>query len=118
MKRRLFLALIASAAATGTASAADLASKPYVKAPALASAGSWTGFYVFGGAGGGLWNADSNAVSDGTLAALLGPSGTPITRGQRVGGSGWFGTVGLGYDWQFDKRWVAGVFADGQFGDI
>jgi outer membrane immunogenic protein len=31
--------------------------------------------------------------------------------------SGWFGTVGAGYDWQFGSR-VAGVFGDGQFGEI
>jgi len=32
--------------------------------------------------------------------------------------SGWFGTVGIGYDWQFGGRWVAGIFGDGQFGSI
>jgi outer membrane immunogenic protein len=26
--------------------------------------------------------------------------------------------VGAGYDWQFSGTWVAGVFADGQFGSI
>jgi outer membrane immunogenic protein len=26
--------------------------------------------------------------------------------------------VGLGYDWQFNGNWVAGVFGDGQFGSI
>ena len=41
-----------------------------------------------------------------------------LTIDQRQGGAGWFGTVGIGYDWQFDGRWVAGVFADGQFGSI
>ena len=41
-----------------------------------------------------------------------------MTITQRQGGSGWFGTVGLGYDWQFSGSWVAGVFADGQFGSI
>jgi len=45
-------------------------------------------------------------------------SGTPLTVDQRQGGSGWFGTVGLGYDWQFNGNWVAGVFGDGQFGSI
>ncbi len=34
-----------------------------------------------------------------------------------AGGSGWFGTVGAGYDWQFGS-WVLGVLADGQFGEI
>ena len=42
----------------------------------------------------------------------------PLTTDQRQGGSGWFGTVGVGYDWQFNGPWVAGVFADGQFGSI
>ena len=42
----------------------------------------------------------------------------PLTIDQRQGGSGWFGTVGIGYDWQFNGPWVAGVFADGQFGSI
>ncbi|HEY0424006.1 MAG TPA: outer membrane beta-barrel protein [Rhodopila sp.] len=34
-----------------------------------------------------------------------------------MGGSGWFGTVGAGYDVQFGG-WVAGIFGDGQFGDL
>ena len=35
-----------------------------------------------------------------------------------MGGDGWFGTVGAGYDWQFNRTWVAGIFADGQFGSL
>ena len=35
-----------------------------------------------------------------------------------MGGDGWFGTVGAGYDWQFNGSWVAGIFADGQFGSL
>src|ERR1019366_6241931 len=90
--------------------AADLAPR-YSTAPApMPVAPSWTGFYIFGGAGGGLWAADSNVVTF--------PGGGPLTRDQRLGGSGWFGTVGVGYDWQFNSSWVAGIFADGQFGDI
>jgi len=72
---------------------------------------NWTGFYIFGGAGGGLWDADSNVQS------TVPPLGA-ITRDQRMGGDGWFGTVGAGYDWQFNHSWVAGIFADGQFGSI
>jgi outer membrane immunogenic protein len=108
--KKFLLALTAVAAMTGSASAADLAARPYVKAPAPAPVYSWTGFYVFGGGGGGLWAADSNVQSF--------PGAGFSSRDQRLGGSGWFGTVGLGYDWQFNGRWVAGVFADGQFGDI
>jgi outer membrane immunogenic protein len=109
--KKLVLALTAVAAFTGSASAADLAARPYTKAPApVAASYNWTGFYIFGGAGGGLWAADSNVQ--------LFPSGTAFTRDQRLGGSGWFGTVGAGYDWQFNSNWVAGILADGQFGDI
>src|SRR6266702_1943608 len=99
--KKLVLALVATAAFTGSAVAADLAARPYTKAPMMAPAPSWTGFYIFGGAGGGF-----------------GPAGTALSRDQRTGGSGWFGTVGAGYDWQFNGRWVAGIFGDGQFGDI
>ena len=71
---------------------------------------SWTGFYIFGGVGGGVWDADGNTVTN--------PGGVAVTRDQRTGGDGWFGTVGAGYDWQFSGSWVAGIFADGQFGSL
>ncbi len=109
--KKLVLALSAVAAFTGSALAADLPARTYSKAPTMVSVYNWTGFYIFGGAGGGLWDADSNVQS------TVPPLGA-ITRDQRLGGEGWFGTVGLGYDWQFNSNWVAGVFADGQFGDI
>ena len=109
--KKLVLALTAVAAFTGSAVAADLGARPYTKAPmAVAPVYNWTGFYIFGGAGGGLWNADSNVQTF--------PGAVALTRDQRLGGSGWFGTVGIGYDWQFSGRWVAGIFGDGQFGDI
>jgi outer membrane immunogenic protein len=120
--KKVMLALTALAAFTGSAMAADLGARPYTKAPApVMPVYNWTGFYIFGGAGGGLWNADSNVQSTGVVGGLggaFGPAGTALSRDQRLGGSGWFGTVGIGYDWQFNGRWVAGLFADGQFGDI
>jgi len=91
--KKLMLALTAVAAFTGSAMAADMAPRAYSKAPPppVAVAPSWTGFYVFGGFGGGLWAADSNVISYPGL---------------------------VGYDWQFNSNWVAGIFADGQFGSI
>jgi outer membrane immunogenic protein len=109
--KKLVLALTAVAAFTGSASAADLGARPYAKAPvAVAPAYNWTGFYIFGGGGGGIWAADQSVQVTG--------ANIPLTIDQRQGGSGWFGTVGIGYDWQFNGPWVAGVFADGQFGSI
>jgi outer membrane immunogenic protein len=35
-----------------------------------------------------------------------------------MGGRGYFGTVGLGYDYQLTPAWVVGVFGDAQWGDI
>jgi outer membrane immunogenic protein len=112
MKRLLIAVAVAIIGAT-SALAADLAAGPYSKAPVpMAPVYNWTGFYIFGGGGGGLWNADSNAFN--TSLGLV----TRVTRDQRLGGSGWFGTVGAGYDWQFNSSWVAGIFADGQFGSL
>ncbi len=107
--KKLAIALTALAAFTAPAFAADMAVRAPMYQPA-APVYNWTGFYIFGGGGGGLWNADSNVVAF--------PSGLGVTRDQRLGGSGWFGTVGAGYDWQFSSSWVFGIFADGQFGEI
>jgi outer membrane immunogenic protein len=108
--KKLLIALSAVAAFTGSAMAADMA-RPYTKAPApMAPVYSWTGFYIFGGAGGGVWDAD-------TFTRLTG-TGTPLSIGQRQGGDGWFGTVGAGYDWQVNPSWVVGIFGDGQFGSL
>ncbi|WP_315719955.1 MULTISPECIES: porin family protein [unclassified Bradyrhizobium] len=110
--KKLLLAATAVVAMTGAASAADLAARPYAKAPMAAPvAPSWTGFYIFGGGGGGLWNADTNIVSTATGAALIGLN-------QKQGGEGWLGTAGAGYDWQVTPSWVFGILADGQFGSI
>jgi outer membrane immunogenic protein len=105
--KKILLALSVVAAFTGSASAADLAARPYTKAPVMPVAPSWTGFYIFGGAGGGIWDADTSTARFGVG-----------TIDHRVGGDGWFGTVGLGYDWQVNPTWVVGAFADGQFGSL
>src|SRR5260370_42048499 len=56
--KKLIIALTAVAAFTGSASAADLAARPYTKAPMLAPVYNWTGLYIFGGPGGRIWVAD------------------------------------------------------------
>ena len=102
--KKLVLALTALAAFTGSASAADLAARPYTKAPPPAAVYNWTGFYIFGGGGYGMFDSPTHVTNF--------PGGTPLTIDQKVGGDGYFGTVGVGYDWQFSGSWVAGVFAD------
>jgi outer membrane immunogenic protein len=106
--KRLVLALTAVAAFTGSALAADLPARTYTKAPVIVETPSWTGFYLFGGAGGGIFDADNYSVI----------AGGPASNTVRTGGDGWFGTVGAGYDWQFNTSWVFGILADGSFGSI
>ena len=108
--KKLVLALTAVAAFTGSALAADLPARTYSKAPVMVPAPSWTGFYLFGGGGYGIWDADTYSVTS--------PAGIVTSVAQRTGGDGYFGTVGAGYDWQFNSSWVGGIFADGQFGSI
>ncbi len=108
--KKLVLALTAVAAFSGSALAADLPARTYTKAPVIVQTPSWTGFYIFGGGGGGVWDADTSVINTTTGATVVG--------GQRLGGDGWFGTVGAGYDWQFNNAWVLGILADGQFGSL
>jgi outer membrane immunogenic protein len=109
--KKLVLALTAVAALTGTASAADLAARPYTKAAPMPVAPNWTGFYIFGGGGGGIWDAN-------TGVSTTPGGGCVLCTNNKQGGDGWVGTVGAGYDWQFNSRWVFGILADGQFGSI
>ena len=96
--KKLVIALTALAAFTGSASAADLGARPYTKAPApVAMAPSWTGLYIFGGGGGGIWAANGGVDNSVTGDCI-------ICTNTRTGGDGWFGTVGAGYDWQFTAR--------------
>jgi len=110
--KKLVLALAAAAVFSGSALAADLPARTYSKAPVMPEpVANWTGFYLFGGFGGGLWAADTYTLNPATGNCIL-------CAHQTQGGGGWYGTVGGGYDWQFSGPWVAGVFGDGQFGSL
>jgi outer membrane immunogenic protein len=106
--KKLVLALTALAAFTGSAVAADLPARTYTKAPPPPPVYSWTGFYIFGGGGYGLFDGNTNTTSIAGLGTIQ----------QKTGGDGYFGTAGIGYDWQYNSSWVGGIFADGQFGAI
>ena len=92
------LALVALAA---PASAADLAARPYTKAPAYAPVApiyNWTGFYIGGHVGGAF--AGNNAIT-----------GTDNSDGRFLGG------IQGGYDYQFAPNWVFGLEANYSFKD-
>jgi len=109
MKRALWLTLATLVAAPGFAFAADLppSTQPYYKAPPMAPP-SWTGCYINGGGGFGVFTA--NQAFNGGLVA--GP--------QDNGGQGWMALGGGGCDYQFPlSNWniVVGAFGDFDFTD-
>jgi outer membrane immunogenic protein len=102
--KKFVAAMFTVALSAATASAADLAPRPYVKAPVVvAPAYDWTGFYV-GLNAGGAWN-ESNP----TTATVFSPTGyfaaTSVPAigtvgNQNINRSGFTGGVTGGYNWQ------------------
>src|SRR5258708_36867997 len=76
--KKLAIAFAAIAAFTAPGLAADMPARAPVYQPP-APVYNWTGFWISGGGGGGLWNADSNVVAF--------PGGLGGTRDRRLGGS-------------------------------
>jgi len=93
--------LIAAAAFTaalgaGAASAADLAARPYTKAPAFVdSIYNWGGFYIGGHIGGATTNEEWINSANTTAFGDLSPG-----QGFRQRGTGVFGGGQMGYNWQ------------------
>lgn len=108
------LSLLALSLILGTAqsaSAADMPAKaPVYKAPMVAAT-PWTGFYVNGGVGYGIWAADSTTIDPAT-----GLCRHCLTQVQ--GGRGWLATIGAGYDYQFTNKIVAGLFGDASLSSL
>jgi outer membrane immunogenic protein len=88
-------------AAIVPAQAADLAARPYTKAPAYAPAPiyNWTGFYIGGHIGGAFGGANNPA------APGVNNDGAFMGGGQ------------IGYDTQFSPNWVFGIEANYSFLD-
>jgi outer membrane immunogenic protein len=105
MTKVLLSAVAISAVLGSPALSADMPLKaPQMAAPYY----SWTGCFIKGGGGYGMWNQDTTAFDDNIQI------GSEI----RTGGRGWFGTVGAGCDYQIGERWVIGVFGDYDFSGI
>jgi outer membrane immunogenic protein len=93
----------------GSALAADLkAPAPMLMKAPPPPVMTWTGCYVGGGAGYGLWNQESFAENAGGATTAMATSG----------GRGWFGTASVGCDYQFNSNIVIGAFGDWDFGSI
>ena len=103
------LATVALAALGSSASAADMAARPYTKAPPMVSAMyDWSGFYI-GANGGGGWSRSCLDIVPVVPGALL-PEGCHDASGAVAGGQ-------IGYRWQA-ASWVFGVEAQYDWSDI
>jgi outer membrane immunogenic protein len=102
--KKILLGSVAAIAMISSASAADLAARPYTKAPPIvAPVLTWTGFYI-GAQGGYGWGS-----SDESFLAL--PNSPAFFGSQKYDTSGGFAGGVLGYNWQ------AGAFVFGLEGD-
>ncbi len=102
------LASIISVAGVGSAMAADLAARPYTKAPPMVAAVyDWTGFYI--GANGG-WGSSHKCWDSIAPALVIGAEGCHDATGGVAGGQ-------IGYRWQ-TAAWVFGVEGQGNWADL
>jgi outer membrane immunogenic protein len=110
-KMKKVLLVTASLIALGAAApavAADLAARPYTKAPPMiAAVYDWSGFYIGVNGGGGWSRTDWDAVAPNVL---VGPEGSHDASGATVGGQ-------VGYRWQAGT-WVFGLEAQGNWADF
>ena len=114
--RRILLAAVgvAALAMTSPASAADLAARPYTKAPApmMAAVYDWSGFYIGINGGGGsshkCWDLVTNIFGAPVVPAA--PEGCHDATGAVAGGQ-------FGYRWQ-TGAWVFGVEAQGDWANL
>jgi len=108
--KKLLLGIAGLVAFAAPASAADLAARPYTKAPPpmIAPVYDWTGFYI-GGNGG--WGSSHNCwdALDGN-GLLIGRDGCHNASGGTVGGQ-------IGYRWQAGT-WVFGLEGQGNWADL
>src|SRR5215469_5296862 len=113
MKRNLVwvIASALSVASFGSASAADLAAKPYVKAPPPPPpVFSWTGFYIGINGGGGSSHNCWDLVNDAGVVVPAETEGCHNATGGTIGGQ-------IGYRWEFNN-WVVGVEGQGNWADF
>ncbi len=91
------------------ASAADLAARPYTKAPAyVAAIYDWSGFYIGGNGGWGTSHNSWDATGPG--GGFLGSEGSHDSSGATAGGQ-------IGYRWQAGQA-VFGIEAQGNWADF
>src|SRR5258708_6324901 len=106
--KKFLLGTVALMALAAPAAAADLAARPYTKAPPapIALVYDWSGFYI--GANGG-WGS-SHKCWDSVAPSIPGAEGCHDATGGVAGGQ-------IGYRWQAGT-WVFGLEAQGDWADL
>lgn len=102
-------------------SAADLAARPYTKAPPIAPIATWSGFYVGGNLGWGWARTDYTATSDGTSGGVpfaVTTAGSITGAPPRRDSNGFLGGGQFGFNYEFAPQWVAGLEVDADASDI
>ena len=107
--RKVLLAIAALAFAAGSASAADIAARPYTKAPPIVQLYDWTGFYIGGDVGGVSQRDSGNSNFFQTAGSANNPLALSSSSSSFIGGGH------IGYNWQFAPTWVLGIEADAQW---
>jgi outer membrane immunogenic protein len=109
--KKFLLGTVALVAFAAPAAAADLAARPYTKAPPMIAAiYDWSGFYI--GANGG-WGSSRNCY---TNTAIGGVAVAPTAEGCHDATGGTAGGQ-IGYRWQ-SGAWVFGLEAQGNWADL
>lgn len=118
--KKLGLALAATAAFTGQAVAADMPMKAARPVAAPVVVANWTGCYVGGGGGYGLYDIETRQYNGFPAVPAPNPA-VALNRQFDQGGRGWIGRLQAGCDYQFPigtNQFVVGVFGDYNFSDI
>jgi outer membrane immunogenic protein len=109
--KKFLLSTVALVAFAAPAAAADLAARPYTKAPTMiAAVYDWSGFYI--GANGG-WGSSRKCYTNTAIAGVAIPAtaeGCHDATGGTAGGQ-------IGYRWQ-SGAWVFGLEAQGNWADF
>jgi outer membrane immunogenic protein len=116
MKKLLLGIATLTTIAAAPAVAADM---PVKAVPLVEYHYSWTGCYLAGGGGYGMFNAEHDQSVTGPIAlGVPFAVGTRSTATENAGGKGWIGTVGAGCDMQFGGKFLVGILADFDWSNI
>ena len=120
MKKFLLATAALSVLAAAPAVAADLAARPYTKAPAFIPAPiyNWTGFYIGGNAGYGFSDRDTISTTGQVLANVNNVIGGARPGSVNLNRDGFVGGGQIGYNWQTSPNFVFGLEADIQYTDF